>query len=293
MATITYLEPCSVQDNDGERDGLGTLAWKYSRAHEKEPFKVVGRPAVHDAIDDQGRHGEDNGLKRVKLQRHWLPHDPAHDDEKGRDEERDLQGGADNDGHGEVDAVGLGPLDGADQAAGVADDGHDDEADEAPAHAEGLDEAVDAVDQGVGAKGDAERGQHEHDAAGEPGELVGGRVLLLVEQVRVRDGLEVEVDEVEDEQDDGGDAREEQHVLAGVVVGAVVGGVRDVQRRGQDERHARDDHERGQHAGDVDVDVDGGLVQPREEEADAENLRGGRDEKMRESTWRAHHSVAF
>ena len=108
-----------------------------------------------------------------------------------------MQGAADDEADGEIELVSHRHGNSHDVLARVADDGNDDEANEGARDVEGLDDAVDAVDQVVRAYGYAERGE-DQDGAGGPGvEFLVSRFFLF-EEVRVRLGLEVEVDDVQD-----------------------------------------------------------------------------------------------
>merc|ERR1712070_526886 len=152
----------------------------------------------------------------------------------------------------------------------------EDEADEGLADARGLDDGVDGVDEVLGADGDEDGDDDEADTRGHGAKDLGlfglaAFVAFLgfgVEELGVRLELEVEVEAVEDEHDDGGAAGEEEDVLVGGFLALGQAGVEG----GRDDQAGRSHgHEGGHGAGDGFVEAGFVTADAGSDEAAAED----------------------
>lgn len=186
---------------------------------------------------------------RLEMQSHGLADRPAQHDQRGSDEQRNLDARADGHAHSQVHLVLDSHHAGGHVLGGVADDGDQDQTDKGLADLARRHQRVDAVDHVVGAHRDDDGRDHQHQPRrpGPQQRLVlllaarGGLGLGLKQRLVCAQG-EVEVQDVEKQQDDGGAAREDQDAsLLVVVVGLVENAV---QRCGEDHGGRGESHER-------------------------------------------------
>ena len=231
-----------------------------SRSQQHGSLKIVRDAVLKEVVDDDGRQEEDDRLENLKVQRHGLADDPAEDDEEGRHEQGDLQAAAEGDADGEVHLALARDDDGRNVLGRVADHRDQDQADKGLADVRRLDQGVDAVDQELGAHRHDNRHEDEREAGGPRTEHLPVVLLFLllrglfdasfgfvrvglVEEVQVSLQLEVEVEHVERQQDDGRPVRQDHDLVVQMAAGLMHGGV---QRGRDDERRRRNGHQ-GRH----------------------------------------------
>lgn len=197
-------------------------------------FQIIALPILDRIRDDQDAQKEDDRLESLKMECHVLPDDPAQDDQERRHEERNLHRRADRHAHGEIHLVLDGHDDGCDVLRGISDDREEYQAHERLGDVCGLDERVYAADEILGAHGHRDSDDDEHAGCLPRAQL---RLLFFaaatafaglglgVEERGVGAQLEDEVEHVEDEQDDGSAAGEEEDVCFGILVGFCEAGV--------------------------------------------------------------------
>jgi hypothetical protein len=243
-------------------------------------LEIVALAVLDQVVDNQHRDEEDHRLEALEVQRHGLVHDPAKNNQERSDEERDLHGGSDGHVDGEVHLALVCDDDGGDVFGGIADNGDEDKSDEGLADVCGCDDGVDAVYEVLGAYGDEHGDEDESNTSGNRRQDLGFFLLaasLLVldirEQAVVAVELEVEVQDVEDEQNDGGAVGEDEDVLVRLEVVVLVVAVHNcVKGGGDDERGGGDGHERGHGGGDGLVEARFVLGEAGREEAAAKDL---------------------
>jgi hypothetical protein len=215
-------------------------------------LEVVTLSVLDEVVNDQNRDEEDNGLEALEVQGHRLVHDPAKKYEEGSDEKRDLHGGSDGHVDSEIHFALVCDDDSGDVLGGVSNNGNEDETDKSLADMCGFDDGVNAVNEELSADGDHDGDQDKRNTGSDGRQdlallllVLSALVLDIGEQVVVRVQLEIEVQDVENEQDDGGAVREDENVLIGLgVVGVAV--LHDCVECGRDDERGRgDSHERG------------------------------------------------
>lgn len=239
-------------------------------------LEVITLAVLDKVVDDQHTEEKDDSFEPLEMERHFFADDPAEDDEERGDEEGDLHGAADGDADGEVHLVLVGDDAGGDVLGGVADDGEEDQADEGLADARGLDDGVDRVDEVFGADGDEDGDDDEADAGGDGAEDLrffgfAAFVAFLgfgVEELGVRLELEVEVETVEDQHDDGGASGEEEDVF---IRGFLALGQAGVEGGRDDQAGCRHSHKGGHGTGDGFVEAGFVTADTGSDEAAAED----------------------
>lgn len=167
------------------------------------------------------------------MERHRLPDDPANNDEERGNQKGDLNAGADCDAHGQVHLVTNGNHHGRDMLRRVSNNRDQDKTNEGLADAGRLDEGVDAANEVVGADSDQNGGDDKHRSGGNGAQdgLFFLVVLLVagfgdlgngtgfgIEEVAVGAQLEDQIENVEQQENNGGAAREDQDAV-GLVLG--------------------------------------------------------------------------
>ena len=196
-------------------------------------LEVVALAVLDEVVDHEHTEEEDHSLEALEVERHVLSDDPADNDHERSHEQHDLDGAADRNTDGQVHLVLVGDDHGRNVLGGVTNDGQEDETDEGLADARRFDDGIYAIDEVLGADGDQDRNQNQGDGCCDGAEdlsvfalLIAVTLLVLgVEEPGVGLELEDEVEDVEDEHDDRGTAREGQNVghrFAAVVVGGAV-----------------------------------------------------------------------
>lgn len=177
-------------------------------------LQVVALSVLDEVVHNQDGNEKDDGLETLEVQRHGLVHDPAEDNEEGSHEKGDLHRAADGHVDSEIHLALVCDDDGCDVLGGVSNDGDQNETDECLADVRRLDNRVDAVNKELGANGDHDGHNNKRNTGGGGRQdlalllvIISSLVLNVGEQVVVRVELEVEVQHVEDEQDDGGAVR--------------------------------------------------------------------------------------
>ncbi len=184
------------------------------------------------------------------MQRHRLPDGPPQHNQRRRNQQRNLDARADGHAHSQVHLVLDGDHTRRDVLSSVANNGDQNQPDKRLADLTRRHQRVDAVHHVISAHRDDERRHDEHQPGGPRPQQ---RLLLVLlarrrglrlglKQLLVRAQREVEVQHVEQQQDHGGAAREDEDagllvVLVGLVEHAVQRGGED--HRGRGERHER------------------------------------------------------
>jgi hypothetical protein len=215
-------------------------------------LEVVTLSVLDQVINDQNRDKEDNCLEALEVQSHGLMHDPSEKDKEGCYKKRDLHGGSDGHVDSEVHLALVCDDDSGDVLGGVSNDGDEDETHEGFADVCGFDDGVNAINEKFGTDGHHDGDQDKRNTGSDGRQdltlfllVLSALVLDIGKQVVVGVQLEVEVQDVENEEDNGGTVREDKDILVGLgVVGVAV--LHDCVERGRDdERGGGDGHERG------------------------------------------------
>lgn len=159
------------------------------------------------------------GLTGLEVERHVTANDPTDDDEERSNKESNLDAGANGNTHGQVHLVSGRNHDSSDMLSGVTHNRNQNQTNESLADASSLNQRVNASDEIIGANGDKDRSDDEN-GSGSNGAHHGflGLVLLSIlvlgiEQVAVGAKLENEVQDVEQEENNGGSAGEGENAL--------------------------------------------------------------------------------
>lgn len=210
-------------------------------------FQIVALSVLDEVVDDQHTDKEDDSLEALEVQRHVLSDDPTENDHEGSDEESDLHRASNGNSDGQIHLVLPSNDNSRDVLSGVANDGNEDETDESLADTSLGDNGVDAVNQVLGTDGDQDGDNEKADGGSDGSEKLGLLFLLVfshfgIEEASVRLQLEVEVEAVENEENDGGSTREDQDVVVGRFLALCE---RSVESGGNDERGGSNGHQRG------------------------------------------------
>lgn len=184
-------------------------------------LEVVGL-SIHDQQSHhQSRQEERNGFEDLERERHRNLHNPAENDQERSEEESDLQAAADGNTDSQVHLVLVRDDDGSDVLGCVSDNGDENQTDEGLANTGPLDDAVDAVDEVVCTLGNHNCNNDKDDGSSDRAKegflflfvvsfSIERTILDFLEEIRVTSQLEVEVDHVEDEQNDGSSTGKDQ-----------------------------------------------------------------------------------
>jgi hypothetical protein len=165
----------------------------------------------------------------LKVKRHFTTNDPSDNHEEGSDAQGNLDAGANRHTHGKVHLVAQSDDYSSDVLRRVSDNGDQNQTDECLANVCSLNKGVDASNQVIGTDGDQDCDNDKHDGCSNwtHGGLLGllaintGRVFG-VEKVAVRAQLEDEVEGIQDEENDGSSAGQNQDAAIPIAVAGVL-----------------------------------------------------------------------
>lgn len=144
---------------------------------------------------------------------------PSEDDQKRGNEKGDLDARANGNTHGKVHLVANSHNNGRDVLCRVTDDGDENKTNKVLADVGGFDNGIDTFDEVIGADGDQDSGNDENDGRRNRAHDRLLNLLLVVvlslgiEEVGVSAQLEPEVQDIEQQQNDGGTAGEDQDAV--------------------------------------------------------------------------------
>lgn len=174
------------------------------------------------------------------MQRHGFVDSPPNHNQERRDKQRNLYARADSDAHRQVHLVLHGDHDSRDMLRRVANNRDQYKSHEILADPCCLHDVIDARDEVIRANADDDGRDEEDDGSGDGAHagLLGlgigvelrdvGVLEVTVEEVVVGAQLEVEIEAVEEEEDDGSAAREQEDGVAGVGLYPLLLAVKDV-----------------------------------------------------------------